>query len=291
MLVQHFSRTVPERNAWIRRSSVIHPNFAITSLALHGIAQDWGAQAELVSFFARLRRVQLCILLEGRGYMVQPQRTLLLTPGDAVESDQLLQQPEGYYGTPAEVLMVEWDEDGPFFTRERGHSLHWRLALVDVARLRRHTARLSRTPVERWVDELFTLLRGLGVVVAVEREALAQGDHAGVVDAMGEALSNLAVQPSMTEFATALGVSERQARRRFADFTRTFGQDYDGWRGFINDARLGWTTQLLSLPGLTLARVAELAGFGSPVALSHAFSLRSTTTPGAMARDLRDRWH
>ncbi len=293
MLVQWFRRDVRGRDASIRRAALLHPSFGIAVLKVHGLAQDWGAQLEVVSFMSRMRRTQLSILLEGRGYFALPQGPLMLRPGDVIESDQRLGEAEGYSGTPALVLFVEWDEDTLFGPSRRGAAQHSRLSREDVGKLRDIVSRLARTPPEVWVVELCARLRacGLGVAREIEPPAIVAPRVAPVFEAMGEALTRLDDFPSLGEVARSLNVGERQARRRFQELVRDFAQPYDGWRDFLSDARLGWVTQLLSVPGLTLSRVAELSGFRSPVALAHAFSLRGARPPGQMARELAARWH
>lgn len=64
----------------------------------------------------------------------------------------------------------------------------------------------------------------------------------------------------------------------------------EGWRDALADMRMSAAQQLLSIPGMPIHRVAALSGFRSSIALAHAFSSRSPTTPGALARALRERW-
>lgn len=287
---QSFRREVPERGAWIRRAALVHPSFGVTVLELHGLAQDWGAQGELVSFLPRLARTQLSIVLAGRGYFGADGRAL--GPGDVVVSDQRLLEPEGYFGEPALVLIVEHAEDTLFGATHRGPARGSRLGPRDVRRLRELVACLPHTPHARWVVALAVLLRslGLGVEPGAEVPPADLSRAAPILDAMGRALSNLAAFPSLDEVADSLELGERQARRQMLETFRELDHPYDGWREFLSDARLGWVTQLLSIPGLSQARVAALAGFRSPVALAHAFSRRTDRTPGAMARELAHRW-
>lgn len=292
MIVQRFRRVVPERDASIQRTVLVGPGFGITVLRVHGLAQDWGAQGEVVSFLTHLHRAQLSILLAGRGYFAMPGGPLLLRPGDAVESDQRLGQAEGYFGTPGLVLMVEWDRDTLFGPGTHGAARHSRLSEPELARLRALATRIDRTLPSVWLVELCAELRAAGL--AVEREVgplvVSAPRAASLYGAMGDALERLHDFPSLGEIASSLQVGERQVRRDFEQLTRELGQPYEGWRDFLSDARLGWVTQLLSIPGLTQARVAELAGFRSPVALAHAFSLRGACTPGELASTLRGRW-
>lgn len=290
MHVQRFVRVIPERGAWIRRTALVHPTFGVTVLGLHGVAQDWGMQAELVEFLARVARSQISIVLDGRGYFGAAGAPL--GPGDVVVSDQRLGEIEGYFGEPALVLIVEHEEGTMFGACHRGAARRARLAARDVVRLRELVACLPHTAPDRWALALAAHLRAFGLDAEQDAEVPVADltRIAPVLDAMGAALGNLAAFPSLDEVADTLAVGERQARRQIGDAFRELAHPYDGWREFLSDARLGWVTQLLSIPGLSQARVAELAGFRSPVALAHAFSRRTALTPGAMARELAARW-
>lgn len=298
MIVQWSRRVVPGHEVngapvSVRRAIVRHPHFAITVLRSNGLATDWGMQGELVRFIARMTRTQLSILLEGRGYFGPA--PLFLTPGDVVWSDQRLAEAEGYAGAPCEVLVVEWDHDALFGPEHRGEAQRGHIAPRDVARLRALVARLPMTPAAPWSIELAATLAALGLRTATEFEAHDPASrHVQLFAELGNALSRLDAQPSLGEIADTLAVTERQAHRRFKELEDAYGARHEGWRDFIGDARLGWATQLLSVPGLPLSRVAALAGYGSTIALSHAFALRArggdASTPGVVARRLADRW-
>jgi transcriptional regulator GlxA family with amidase domain len=92
------------------------------------------------------------------------------------------------------------------------------------------------------------------------------------------------------EVADALELTERQTHRHFQELGRSYAHPNHTWRDFIHDARIGWAMQLLSIPGMSVARVARLAGYGSTIALAHAFTRRGTDPPGTIARRLARRW-
>jgi AraC-like DNA-binding protein len=291
VIVQWTRRDVPGREAngvpvAVRRVILRHPSFAITVLRSNGLATDWGMQGELVTFIARMTRTQLSILLEGRGYLAE--RTL--SPGDMVWSDQRLAEPEGYAGTPCEALFVEWDEGVLFGPAHRGANRAARMGKNDIARLRALTARVATTPPEQWSLELASMLRTIGFRTTEHDPHAPSERHAQLYAKLGDAISRLDVQPSLGELARSLSVTERQANRQLRELEDKYAHRSEGWREFIQDARLGWATQLLSVPDMTLAQVAALAGYRSDVALSHAFRLRGAGTPGSFARRMSDRW-
>ena len=62
------------------------------------------------------------------------------------------------------------------------------------------------------------------------------------------------------------------------------------WRDFLHETRLDWSAQLLSVPKLGIERASKIAGYRSSIALHHALSTRGGKTPGAIARELAERW-
>jgi AraC-like DNA-binding protein len=291
VLVQVGHQRIPGHDAYQRVAAIRGAGFAISILWTSGLATDWGVQSRFVEYIARQDRSQLSIVLAGRGYVTLPTGTVLLGPGDVVELDQRRHDDEGYGGTPCEVLVVDWDHDGPFGAERRGPPRCSRLSSHDTQELRALVARFSAAGVEPWVDELVLRLRALGLPAPrkfeVGRIVLPQA--ARIYEALGTARSQLEAPVSLTELADSLGLSERHLRRAFAHL-EGLGMKSSGWRGFLGDIRLGWAQQLLSVPGLSMKRIAQLTGFGSDIAFSHSFSARAGTTPGAMARLLRERW-
>jgi transcriptional regulator GlxA family with amidase domain len=152
--------------------------------------------------------------------------------------------------------------------------------------------RLDSLSVGPWLAELFRLLRGAGLPVELDPAGLARAPEAlaRTYSVLGEALSRLDAQPSFTEVACAVQSSERQLSRHMGELARSYGHPFQGWRDFVHEMRLEWATQLLSVPGVGLGRVASLAGYRSVVALCHAFSMRGAETPRTIARRLAEHW-
>lgn len=283
---------MPGTDAFFAHVALRRAELGIGYTRSHGLATDWGIQSDLVAYIARQRRTQLSVLLAGRGYFMVGERVCTIEPGDVVETDQRRHDMEGYAGSPCELLILDWEGDDALAPEHRGETRISHLAPRDVERLRAHCAELDSLEHEAWTTRLIDLLRALGL--RAPRGVLAPSTEspqlARMYTALGEARARLADQPALDEIAARLGVSDRQVRRNLGDLDRDFGLNSAGWRAFLNDARLGYAQQLLSIEGLTIARVAELAGFRSPVALSHAFTVRAGITPGAVRRQLRARW-
>jgi AraC-like DNA-binding protein len=293
MLVQHVRMEVPGRPEYSAHVAMRHPELAVWIIESSGLATDWGIQSELVRYIARQRRTQLSVVLAGYGYFVLGGQPRWLAPGDAVELDQSRQELEGYGGSPCQVLVIEWEDESYFGRARRGEPRHSRIAPHDVARLRELCARSLTTPPEAWIAELREQLRVLGMPIdRARRLASAVPTPAAkkLYAALGEVRRDMQAQPSLAELAERISTSERQVRRYFGELHRDFNLNIEGWRDFVSDARLGWAQQLLSIPDLPLARVAQLSGFGSQIALHHALSERGGTTPGQLARRLRERW-
>jgi AraC-like DNA-binding protein len=215
-----------------------------------------------------------------------------LREGDVVELDQRFHEDEGYGGSPSEVLVIEWDGDGPLGAARRGAPRCSRVGRADTARLRSLMARLSRTEPVAWFGELVTMLRELGLPAPrfSPLDARAPRQAQQLYRAFGTTRSQLDQNPSMSDLSEELGLSERHLRRGFALLESEFAMTTAGWRDYLSDSRMSWAQQLLSVPELPMSRVAALSGFRSPVAFSHALKARSGTTPGDVARTLRERW-
>jgi AraC-like DNA-binding protein len=267
---------------------------AVAVLRSRGIAIDYGVITHAVAFRARGQRSQLAIFLAGRGYLTAAGRVLCLHAGDVVECDQRDLDAEGYGGSPCEVIIVDWESAGVFGASCPRAPRTSRLRPGDIARLRALVARLDTTPAAHWFVELCTDLRALGVCVergldprGVPRAPAALARTYGE---LGGALSRMHEQPSLSELAETLQLSERHVHRRMTELARSYAHPFQGWRDFLHEMRLEWATHLLSIPGAPLPRVARLAGYRSTEALHHAFSARGVEPPSAIARRLAAHW-
>lgn len=279
-------------DACVASTSVRAASFGIATLASRGLVTDWGLQAELVTYIARQRRTQLSIVLAGRGYFAVGGRIATLRPGSVVLSDQRLHGDEGYAGSPSVVMIVDWEDDGALGPPHRGPACVSQLAARDVARLRSLAARATSVPPRRWAGDVIDVLRAIGLPAPRPRpdELVASPQLARLYAALAHVRSHLHEHPALADVAGSLELSERHVRRAFEQLDRELGTGTNGWRDFLADTRLASAQQLLSVPGLSVSRVAALSGFRSPVALCHAFAERGSLSPGQLARRLRERW-
>lgn len=256
-----------------------------------GVVTDWGHQARYLDYIARQDRSQLTIVLAGHGYVATDAGIVTLCAGDVVELDQRRQDEEGYAGCPCHVLVVEWKEGSAFGAEYRGAPRCSRLSRGDVARLCDLTDRVWTTPGEVWLLALARQLSALGLATAHESRPVAPmpPKAARVYEALGAVHEAIDRHVSLPDIAERLDLSERHLRRGIEELRAEYGLSTTGWRSFLSDLRLQRAHQLLAMPSVPLRRVAELSGFRSPVALSHAFAARGAT-PGQVARELRERW-
>lgn len=294
MLVQRFRRDLPGYDAFYERSILRHEKFSIAILRSVGLAIDAGVWQDAVSYLSRFSRTQLTIVVSGRGYYCSGNRMLSLEAGDAVLADQLRREREGYGGTPAEVLVLEWDSDHLFGSGHRGDARFFHLTNAEVARLRERVRSVDTRAPADFVADLCHELRALGFPfpACILPDDLAE-TPAPLVETyrvLGDALSRIHLHPSLDEVGRALAVSERQAHRRLSHLERRYAHHFSSWRAYLLDNRVEWTIQLLSNQRIPLKRVAELAGYRSAIAMNHALSSRGAPSPGALRKLLAQRW-
>lgn len=283
---------LPIEGARARYGSVRDQGFAVSVLWSAGIASDWGILSGLTSYIARQRRPQLSIVLRGRGYVATNGVATSLGVGDAVLLDQSRQDHEGYAGSPCEVLVFEWEPDIGLGPAHVGPPFVGRVGPRDLSRLLALSSRFSEMTPRAWMLELVELLRvlGLGAESLPRAPAIVAPRIEKLYRALGGLRGQLDRHPSLPELSDAVGLSERQARRDLEDLESQFAMPIDGFRDALSDMRMSHAQQLLSIESLSLARVAQLSGFRSTIALNHAFTARSGQTPGEVRRLLQHRW-
>jgi AraC-like DNA-binding protein len=91
---------------------------------------------------------------------------------------------------------------------------------------------------------------------------------------------------SIKQIAGSLGMSIRQVGRDAKDLAKTFGFT-GGYRDSLLVLRLRLAALLLSAPEATVADVARLAGYGSPIAMARAFRDAKLPAPTVIQDELR----
>jgi AraC-like DNA-binding protein len=286
MLVQTFRREVPEHGALTSRTMLKDTWLSVAVLCNQGLAVDRGVTRPALEFPKRFRRTQLTLVLSGRGYLELAQgRVITLCAGDVALSHQSEHRGEGYFG--GHVILVDWDGEcgfAPQFTHIAPHDVLGFLSLANST--------AQKAPVE-FVRELALRLQALGLprhLIDLGGIAPAPAPMARLYAALGHALSSLDQYPSLPEVAHVMHASERNVHRQLAHLAKTYGHSFVGWRDFVSEMRLDWATQLLSIPRISTANVARLAGYRSAIALNHAYRTRGADTPAVIARRLAEHW-
>jgi AraC-like DNA-binding protein len=287
MLVQSYQREVPDTDARIARALLREKDFCVVVVRTRGLALDSGALRHGIKHLERLRRPQLTIVLQGRGYLDLGEHVIELREGDVACTDQRAHRGEGY-GPDSEVILVGWST---------GSTMAFGTGRIDratVHRLRGHLGEFDRTEPRAWTAALAHELEssvGLDTLPRTPSAITPAPVQLGrLYHALGTAFSRLDTQPSLTEIAESIGVTERQAHRLIAELARKYDHPFLGWREMVQEMRLTWAAQLLSIPEMPLGRVARFAGYRSTNALHHACSLRGASTPTTIAKELAHRW-
>jgi AraC-like DNA-binding protein len=91
---------------------------------------------------------------------------------------------------------------------------------------------------------------------------------------------------SIKQIAASLGMSMRQVGRDAKELVATFGLG-NGYREALLTLRLRVAALMLSAPEATVAEVARLVGYGSPIAMARAFRDARLPSPSAVQDALR----
>ncbi|HEY5924851.1 MAG TPA: hypothetical protein VIV11_24390 [Kofleriaceae bacterium] len=91
---------------------------------------------------------------------------------------------------------------------------------------------------------------------------------------------------SLKQLASSLGMSKRQVGRDAKEISAAFGIG-GGYRDALLMLRLRVAVLLLSAPEATVAEVAKLAGYGSPIALARAFRDAELPSPSVIQAALQ----
>lgn len=141
-------------------------------------------------------------------------------------------------------------------------------------------------------DALVRLLDALAIAGVVEPgvAATACADEPARFRRLWSALQPLYASDggtaSLKQIAASLDMSMRQVARDAKELATTFGLA-GGWRASLLALRLRVAVLLLSARDATVAEVARLVGYGSPIALARAFRDAALPAPSAVQAALR----
>jgi AraC-like DNA-binding protein len=258
------------------------------------VSTDWGVVERAIPFVHRMSRPALTIVLEGRGRFDEGGRHFETREGQVALMDQRRMGTEAYAGARSRVLAIEWDPR--VLGGQRDGAVE--IARIDPRALRtlaRASATLESAPSDAIAGgaavEIVEQLRAIGLPFErLEAGALhraGDADEQRLATALGEAMSRLREHPDLEDVSAELGWNHRLVHRRVALMVERYGIPWDGWRAMIRSFRLTTALRLLSAPGATTERVAQLTGFRSPSALCHTFDKAGLPSPGRFVREAR----
>ncbi len=291
MLVSH--RQHATESAGIRLDRAIAPSVLVRGVSLRGVVQDERLTKHLLGVDSERPRRSLVVVLEGDVPALVENRSVPLRPGRALfapESTPTAVRSSG------EVLEIEWD---PGALGEPPSLAADDLTLGPAA-LTAFTA-LGKAlrggvveEVRLALEDALAAMRATGVDVdpaaaaAVATEPDAREQH--VMTCIDRALSDLSGAPMLVDLESSLRCSGRTVSRHVHDVHARhalLGRGAGRWRGVRDATRLVVASILLSAPDATPASVSAHVGYGSVVALDHAFRAAGLPAPGALRRALR----
>jgi AraC-like DNA-binding protein len=290
MLVSMRRAVIPELEALVSTTALVHTSYRVHVIHNHGVVCDDDLFLPSIARVGRLTRPVLTIFLAGRARIrCEGGFEQWLEAGDVVvlPAKALAMRQEG---SPFRSIAIEWDvgtvgDAAP--TRPDG------IRLDVVAQERVIACALamegSATPDEAAarLAELMLLLRAHGVPFdPVPAEELIERPAEPVVRlsrALDVVLSRLAAGPSMTDLDTALGLSPRQINRVVTEFNRRYGFNALGWRDTRNRRRILVGATMMTAAGARTELVARALGYSSPTGFCHAIAAAGLPSPGTTA--------
>lgn len=141
---------------------------------------------------------------------------------------------------------------------------------------------LAEQPTEP--RRLAALLAALAIPVAIEIEEPERFRRLWA--ALQPLYTEYGATTSIKQLASSLGMSMRQVGRDAKDLASTFGLG-DGYRDALLMLRLRTAVLMLSAAEATVAEVARLVGYGSPIAMARAFRDAKLPPPSDVQNRLR----
>jgi len=141
---------------------------------------------------------------------------------------------------------------------------------------------LAEQPAEP--GRLAALLAALAIPIEIEMEEPERFRR--LWGALQPLYTEYGATASIKQLASALGMSMRQVGRDAKELASTFGVG-DGYRDSLLMLRLRTAVLMLSAEGATVAEVARLVGYGSPIAMARAFRDARLPPPSEVQNRLR----
>jgi AraC-like DNA-binding protein len=271
------------------------PHLRVMRMTSTRVATDYSMLNRAMPYTQHKERPSLLVVLDGEARFDENNTHRLLSMGEFVQSDGRLGGTEAHAGRVSSCLAFEWDPAmhgvefvGPFVTG--------RLDVRDVSRLARAAHDLDGVDPTHATAEIIEILvaAGLGFRRVSARELHTSEKLQPLQNVISNQLASLDARPSITDLATSVGWNERRVHRSVEALAKSYQFSWRHWREALRQARLLQALRWLSVPRATTELVSTLTGFGSPIALCHAFSRAGLPSPQQLARaasnDVLGRW-
>lgn len=288
MLVSHRDTRCADLDARVSTIALLHTRFRIHLVENDGVICDDSLALRAFDRKGELGRPVVTIVLEGRARLRSCGLERWLERGSIAQlpskSDVVMRQE----AEPRYVALVaEWDPGTLLDGRPSAFDVCVRPDVLGAAEA--IAARL-RSGDAGAAAELAALVAGSGLQTApfdAEEDAEARRFERPSA-ALDRALSLLDAQPMTVDLEQTLGLSARQVSRVVSELNARYGFNAGTWRDARNRRRLLVATALLSRPGRAIEDVARAVGYGSAIALCHAFANASLPSPASIAELVRE---
>ena len=297
MLVSHRRHAPPLDGVELELDRAVFESWVLRRASTAGVVQDDRLTTSLGNGAPRGRR-RLTVMLAGRT-TVFAGRTFELAAGDALLVEDL-----GELVTRAEpglAFELDWTADGELAGGGVRGMNSFRLApstldaIQALLRELRVVSPMECTGLVQQAKEVLRALRAEGVPVSPDalaepRVSRSDSDVQRLLTAVDAELSSLEQGPALTTLEARLGWTRRTVARRAQLARERYGISAlsgPDWRSARDFYRLLLGTMLASHQAATTGHLARMLGYGSPVALCHAFAHAGLAAPavvGALAR-------
>lgn len=299
MLVSHRWHTPPLEGVRLELDRVVFDSWVLRRASVDVVVQDERLTTTVIGRGAPQGRSRLLVALHGTTTLFAEGRTLEVAPGDAVVVRDL-----GRVTTranPGYAFEIDWNPDGPLASGA-APQLDWArlgretvLAIEALCRCMRTVRPENRECLVPEAERALRALRAEGLPLSADGlgDPVSRGTDEALqrlIDAFDAELSQLERGPALSTVEARLGWSRRTVARRAKEANLRYGVSAlsgPDWRSARDFYRLLLGTIFASHEDATTARLATMLGYGSPVALCHAFAhagLPSPASVGARAR-------
>lgn len=185
--------------------------------------------------------------------------------------------------TACEFIELEWRTPGH---QRPPSAVPLKLADLTLAREVAEALDDDACPALRTVDLGIELFQSAGVSLASVDTTPVEPEAADLLlaKALQAQINDLKDSATTTSLGDATGLSARQLQRVTKQFCERYGVNADGWRDMRNRCRVQLAAFMLSLPHLSVSRIARDVGYSSVNALTRAFADHGLPAPARFRR-------